>query len=385
MAEKWTNILQQEFANQGEMERQIGMETTLFGGPPNLEDLVKKANGQIAFMNIFALPLFDGVADLLPDMSFAANEIRRNQAAWQRLIDREQAKELPLEARPTEEEIAQKEASEGYYTKHSEEGPPSWKNPPELPQYDGSEESKGEREKLGGSQGCTPSYPRPATGKSTSTGTDNYKKGRNQDCNAGAASGLSQNCCGHHNGTRRTGHKHQRSCGRGFAVHHQNGSTGVRTQSASTYTNNTIVTPVSSTTQASSVVSADSSCDVDTSTKRTCNEQSTQDSKGCGSRQCGHDSNGRNLEKTANFMSNLLDKSFNTGNSNGITLKDLTSVPSDHTHRPDSSTTSPPASQSSTTSGGATGRTIGRRRSRLRLAFWRRNKQAYGSPPPTGN
>lgn len=364
------------------MERQIGMETTLFGGPPNLEDLVKKANGQIAFMNIFALPLFDGVADLLPDMSFAANEIRRNQAAWQRIIDREQAKELPLESRPTEEEIAQKEASEGYYTKHSEEGPSSWKSPPELPQYDGSGEIEGQQEKLGGSQGCTPSY---APGISASMGTDTHEKGSNQDCNSGTASSASQNCDCNHGCARRTGHKHQRSSGRGIAAHHHSGSTGVRTQTTSTYTNHTSVTPVSSSTQASSVISADSSCDADTTTKRACNDQSIHPSEGCDSPQGTHDNNGQNSEKTTNFMSNLLDKSFNRSNVNGITLKDPTSTSPDHAHRPDSSTTSSPASQSSTTSGGPAGRTIARRRSRLRLAFWRRNKQAQGPPPSTGN
>ena len=347
------------------MERQIGMETALFGGPPNLEDLVKKANGQIAFMNIFALPLFDGVADLLPDMTFAANEIRRNQAAWQKLIDREKAKELPIESRPTEEEISQQEASEGYYTKHSEEAPASWKEPSDLPQYDGSEE---DREKLGASHGCMPSYPQPTTGVSAGTGADNHKKGWNTE----AASGSSPQI-----GTRRGTGQNQRSSGR----HHHNGSAGVRTQSTSTYTNNTTVTPVSSTTQASSVVSADSGHDAEKKDRRAKNNTHA-DFVANGQQKCDQHGNGKNQDKSSNFMSNLLDKSFDNGNAHGITLKDPTSAPSNNTNLSNSPAASPPVSQSSNTStSGGPGRTIPRRRSRLRLAFWRRNRQPYGSPP----
>ncbi|KAJ5654625.1 hypothetical protein N7490_001628 [Penicillium lividum] len=83
VAEKWTRILQEEFANQGEMEKEVGMETALFGGPPELGNLYKLATGQIGFMSIFALPLFEGVSDLLPQLQFTAEHIRGNQSQWQ--------------------------------------------------------------------------------------------------------------------------------------------------------------------------------------------------------------------------------------------------------------------------------------------------------------
>lgn len=82
MAEKWTHLLQKEFAHQGEMESAVGMETTLFGGPPELGNMLKLANGQIGFMTIFAHPLFANVADIIPAMHFAADEILTNKGVW---------------------------------------------------------------------------------------------------------------------------------------------------------------------------------------------------------------------------------------------------------------------------------------------------------------
>lgn len=94
MAERWTYLLQDEFAHQGEMERQIGMETTLFGGPPEIGNVLKLANGQIGFMTIFAHPLFEAVADIMPAMQFAANEISKNKHTWTAKAEQEKRKEL---------------------------------------------------------------------------------------------------------------------------------------------------------------------------------------------------------------------------------------------------------------------------------------------------
>lgn len=82
VAEKWTYKLQEEFAHQGEMENNIGMETTLFGGPPEIGNMLKLANGQIGFMTIFAHPLFANVTDVIPAMGFAAEEILVNKGVW---------------------------------------------------------------------------------------------------------------------------------------------------------------------------------------------------------------------------------------------------------------------------------------------------------------
>lgn len=414
-ARKWTDILQQEFANQGQMERDIGMETALFGGPPNLDDFVKKANGQIGFMNIFALPLFDGVTELLPDMAFAANEIRCNQGMWKRLIDREKAKELPAEERPTEEDIAKKEKAEGYYTMDSSSKPPpeSWKEPPVIPQYDGSKEECGEetisgREKRQGAQNDVSAHmhTRSTSGTPASaTGDSRNSKRGSDDCSPGSGTPPSSDGNGHQQADPRrcTGHlQFQRSSGqRSSATTPVNSrQNDGRTQSTSTCTNNTVMTPISSVTQASSVISGESSCDGEHCSAENNGERLTFTSPRGDNKNDKNDNsnryvaaspddpsrhtsrgdpNGRSMDQTANFMSSIFDQSFGEDRSNGLTLKDPSSATSNDTVVPPTSPpTSPPSSSPSVD---ASGRTIPRRRSRLRLAFWRRNKHTSASPP----
>lgn len=76
------------------MEKDVGIPTTLFGGPPEPKNIVKLANSQIGFMNIFARPLFEAVTDILPAMVFAVDEIKENQELWKSKIGDERAKEL---------------------------------------------------------------------------------------------------------------------------------------------------------------------------------------------------------------------------------------------------------------------------------------------------
>lgn len=70
------------------------MQTTLIGGPPELGNMLKLANGQISFMSICALPLFEGVADLLAPLSFTVQQIRSNKSTWQGLVDRESSRKF---------------------------------------------------------------------------------------------------------------------------------------------------------------------------------------------------------------------------------------------------------------------------------------------------
>ena len=93
IAAQWANILQLEFANQGVMEKDVGIETTLFGGPPELGNTIKLANSQNGFMNIFARPLFEAVTDILPSMNFAVREMKRNTEIWKGKIEEEKGKE----------------------------------------------------------------------------------------------------------------------------------------------------------------------------------------------------------------------------------------------------------------------------------------------------
>ena len=93
IAKQWSDILQLEFAKQGEMEKDVGIPTTLPGGPPELGNVTKLANSQIGFMNMFAYPLFEAVTHILPAMKFATDVIKSNQAIWMAQIEKEKSKE----------------------------------------------------------------------------------------------------------------------------------------------------------------------------------------------------------------------------------------------------------------------------------------------------
>src|SRR5436305_4055328 len=75
------------------MESAVGMETVLFGGPPEIGNVLKLAHSQIGFMTIFAHPLFNDVADIIPAMGFAPAEIITNKGVWAVKIDQEKRKE----------------------------------------------------------------------------------------------------------------------------------------------------------------------------------------------------------------------------------------------------------------------------------------------------
>ena len=75
------------------MENDVGIPTTLFGGPPELGNTIKLGNSQNSFMNIFARPLFEAVTDILPAMVFAVDEMKINQGIWTEKVKEESAKE----------------------------------------------------------------------------------------------------------------------------------------------------------------------------------------------------------------------------------------------------------------------------------------------------
>ncbi|KAK2744110.1 3',5'-cyclic-nucleotide phosphodiesterase [Onygenales sp. PD_40] len=410
IAERWTNILQQEFAHQGEMENDIGMETALFGGPPELGNLTKLANGQISFMKIFALPLFDGISDIIPELTFTSAEIRRNKSIWRELINRaSQGKtthEVSAEASippPSQLPLKVPESPPPMSTANHERTPPAtWTCPPALSQIQLDKEMhRGIDESLENEHDCPASSIPPSISPLTiSTGQD-----AGAEDNQESASSL---CNG---GTRRSqGHRQfQRSSGRAStitAVNRQSESTsGTRTQSTSTYTNNTVMTPISSTTQASSFISVESSNDENDASRRTFDRNpGSRLPSSCSGSVADNDAGGSSRatpvampadsdrhtpsrpngadDKSPHFMAALIDKSFGNGQSNGFSITSPTSSNSASNYHPTSSShSSNPDSQYPPHNGGNgnTNRTVPRRRSRLRLAFWRRNRQS----PPT--
>ncbi|KAF8847063.1 HD-domain/PDEase-like protein [Acephala macrosclerotiorum] len=90
VAAQWTMILTDEFARQASMEQDLGIPSALFAAP--VREVIELGKSQINFMNMFAIPLFQGVTDVMPGMAFTVDELNSNKSAWEGKIAEEQAK-----------------------------------------------------------------------------------------------------------------------------------------------------------------------------------------------------------------------------------------------------------------------------------------------------
>src|SRR5579862_6347303 len=73
------------------MEEDLGIPSTLFA-PPIRDSILELARSQIGFMNLFALPLFQGVTDIMPDMKFSVDELQANKNVWVKKVEIETEK-----------------------------------------------------------------------------------------------------------------------------------------------------------------------------------------------------------------------------------------------------------------------------------------------------
>jgi hypothetical protein len=88
---KWMHILSEEFSRQSSMEEELEIKSSLMAPPK--KDPVSLANAQLGFMNMFAIPLFQGVADIMPAMKYTVDELEANKTLFQRMVEVEKAKQ----------------------------------------------------------------------------------------------------------------------------------------------------------------------------------------------------------------------------------------------------------------------------------------------------
>lgn len=86
---QWAKILSNEFSRQGELESELQIPTCLFGGPPDKEDALAAAQSQKGFMNLFGLPLFRGISEVMPSISCTLPELEKNHDVWEKRIEEE--------------------------------------------------------------------------------------------------------------------------------------------------------------------------------------------------------------------------------------------------------------------------------------------------------
>ncbi len=67
------------------MEDEIGIASSLISPPK--KDFMSLAKAQLGFMNMFAIPLFQGVADVLPTMQYAVAQLEANKALFEKQVE----------------------------------------------------------------------------------------------------------------------------------------------------------------------------------------------------------------------------------------------------------------------------------------------------------
>jgi len=84
------HILSDEFARQANMEDELEIASSLMAKPK--KDTLSLGKAQLGFMDLFAIPLFKGVADIMPTMKYTVDELATNRGLFVQTIEDEQAK-----------------------------------------------------------------------------------------------------------------------------------------------------------------------------------------------------------------------------------------------------------------------------------------------------
>ncbi|ORX88895.1 HD-domain/PDEase-like protein [Basidiobolus meristosporus CBS 931.73] len=83
VASRWTDCLMNELKDQASLEERMGYPINM---DPEQSETVR-AQGQIDFIGKLALPLFQVVGDMIPEMSYCVGKIQSNIATWEHIRD----------------------------------------------------------------------------------------------------------------------------------------------------------------------------------------------------------------------------------------------------------------------------------------------------------
>lgn len=106
-AKRWAKILAEEFFEQGDLERELGM-TVL---PINERGKIPLEDFQLSFKRFVALKLFESVSKVTPCMQFTVDQINENTDIWEEMKKQDkqqQQKQSPIEQNsnsPTEKNV----------------------------------------------------------------------------------------------------------------------------------------------------------------------------------------------------------------------------------------------------------------------------------------
>lgn len=80
---KWTNLVYEEFFDQGDKEKELGIPC----GPLNDRATINIAKSSVGFIDFIVVPSFDAYSELLPLVEKNVNQLKDNKDKWKELID----------------------------------------------------------------------------------------------------------------------------------------------------------------------------------------------------------------------------------------------------------------------------------------------------------
>jgi hypothetical protein len=88
IADRWCDILNEEFFHQGDLEKSTGIGLT---SPLNDRETSNKPKSQIGFYNFICLPLYTIVARLYPPLQVNVESLKSNLERWKELVAQQTA------------------------------------------------------------------------------------------------------------------------------------------------------------------------------------------------------------------------------------------------------------------------------------------------------
>ncbi|KAI8069547.1 hypothetical protein BC940DRAFT_271645 [Gongronella butleri] len=107
LAKKWAGILKEEFSEQGDLEKSLGLSVL----PMHDRDETGLAKFQLAFKRNIAAKLFENVATTIPDMQYSVTILKSNCDKWEERLEKKQGDKQPQDAATTVKVPAQSESA----------------------------------------------------------------------------------------------------------------------------------------------------------------------------------------------------------------------------------------------------------------------------------
>lgn len=102
IADKWCDVLCEEFWRQGDMEKAQGLPIS---SPLNERGTGNKPKGQIGFYNFVCIPLYQAIARIFPELEVNLEAVKANLERWKEILAEEEAKAAAAAAEAAGEEM----------------------------------------------------------------------------------------------------------------------------------------------------------------------------------------------------------------------------------------------------------------------------------------